>query len=410
MLEAISASTSSEFEGPSNAEARLLLLASLPGWDEGKRNLAGDLIEAVERWDFVLDAAVRKYALPIVYDNISSLQSKSVPSEFLAKLKENALKFHIQNLHRRSLFEHFHHDCISGNTIDYAYFKGPVLADRFYDRPICRYFRDIDLLVRPNDRVSMLEIMLEKGCKIIDFDGESPVYPSITDKSDLRRYNRLTATPHLVTPGGLLVEVHNCVERIISSFDTEDLLDRSVTMKSGRHQMRIIPDSDHVVLLCYHHTGHLWSKLNWLADIDMVLKSPLIDGRAVADCASRYKLGSTVDAVFGMHALIANGHNPAMPVNDQNALDLLRSCAAGLEGDRDLEYEMRAHNILDTLAFSWQGMPITYSTRAKLLLRRFLPTDAELRAESGGPVRQTLSFALHKIKKMPRAIRREFFN
>lgn len=395
------------FDHPYKVEAQFLLLASLPNWTEMQKELAGALAKSVTQWDFIIDAAVRKYALPIVHDNIRSMADGMIPPAVVSQIETLSFQFHIDNLRRRALFDWFHRECVSGAGIDYSYFKGPALADRFHERPMSRYFRDIDVLVRPQERVAMIDALLRKGCKVIDFDGEQPFYPNINDKLAFREYIFFTDVPHLLTPGGLMVEVHTGVDRVVSGFDTEDLLHRSIETPSGQHSVRVIPDHDHAVLLCYHHTGHLWSKLNWLADIDAILKSPLIDKQAVRECARRYKLETTVDAAFGMHTLIATGHDPTMPSDNQNALDLLRACVKGLAGDRELEYEMREHNLLATLAFPWQGMPANWWTRTKLFLRRLKPTYADLRTVDGGPLKRYANFVLRKIGRIPRAIRKE---
>lgn len=391
--------------GPlSPPEARLLLLASRQGWSPAQRRLAAELVPQVRQWDVFADTAWRKFSVPMVHGNLAGLPDGAVPDHARAALRGLSLRMAADILRLRAAFDWVHARCVLPTGLAHAYYKGPALAERFYRDPMLRYFRDIDLLVRRRDRVAFIRALRAQGCRVVDYADGAPSWPDLDDPLALAEYDFVTPVPHLVTPQGLVIELHAEAEHHTALFDTGDLLARSVEVPAGRHRVRVLPDADHIVLLCYHHTGHLWSKLHWIADLDAILTDPSVDRGAVLECARRYNLEATVRAAFGLHDLTAAGHDPGAAAADAPALDLLRACVDGLPGGLALEQAMRRGQTLRMLAFRWQGRPVGRLRFVWLHLRWMLPTFADLRAVPGGRVRRYLTGVARKLARLPRAL------
>ena len=140
------------------AEVRLLLLLSRPALTDPQQQLAASLIPQVTNWPAIIDTATRKYVLPMVYQNLTALHSTPPPDDALGTMRELSIRITGDMLRRQAAFKWFHTHCVLPSKVDYAYFKGPALAARFYPNPIQRFYRDIDILVPNKWRIDLLAL------------------------------------------------------------------------------------------------------------------------------------------------------------------------------------------------------------------------------------------------------------
>lgn len=380
-------------------EGRLLLLAAHLDWTAAQRAIAEELAGQVTQWPALVETAWRKFVVPTVYANLATLRQAPPPAEVLELLRGLSLRVTADMLHRRATFEWVHSRCILPSGAEHAYFKGPALAARFYPDPMQRFFRDIDVLVPARDRFALLRRMMEQGCRPFLHKTSGVEFLRLDRDRDLRDYLALNADPHVLTPQGMVVEVHREVDPNLSLFDTDALLRRAGEVTLGRHRLRILADDDHITFLCYHHTRHLWSKLAWLADLDAVFRHAGADRAAVLAAARRANIESTVAAAMELHDLASAGRLPGAGDPPTPGTDLLRACLDGLHGDMELEEQMRRGQRFHALAFDWQGLPLSPRQRAALFLRRLRPNYDDVRALSAsGPLRYPAAMLLKALR------------
>ena len=364
-------------------EVRLLLLLSRPALSAAQQDRARDLVLQVGDWPAFIDTAWRKYVLPMVYQNLAGLGQGGPGDEILAMMRPQAVGMTSEMLRRHAAFDWFHERCVLASDVPYAYFKGRALAARFYPDPVQRFYRDIDILVSPDRLSELFHRALDQGCK--PFDKGSPDDPlEFGTRSQIDEFLSVCEEPIVLTPQGLLVEIHREIDQHISLFRTDDLLHAAQETATHNHRIKVLPDAAHVTFICYHHTRHLWSKLNWLADLDAIRAHPEFDRKAVLDHARGLKLESTVAASFEFHDLAAKGLHPTDLDRATPGGDLLHACVDGLAGDDDLEKQMRQGQVLQVLSFAWQDMPVSRWRVFRLGLRKFRPFYSDLRAMPGG--------------------------
>jgi hypothetical protein len=359
----------------SPAEARLLLLAACPAWSEAQRALAADLVPQVAQWPVFIDTARRKFALPMAYQNLATLADTPLPEEVLATLRTLSLQATAEVLRQHAAFDWFHRNCVLPSGVSHAYFKGPALAAQFYPDPMQRFFRDVDILVPARARIALVDRMLELGCKVLHNGVSGREFLSFRDATDLGDYLRVTDVPNLLTPQGLSVELHVQVDNHTLLFDTAALLNGAREVGLHQNRIRVLAETDHVVYLCYHHTRHLWSKLNWVADLAAVVTHPSTDLAAIQARARAARLDNTVAAALELHELAATARHFSTTVENTPGRDLLRACVDGLHGDLALEAEMRQSQRMGTIGFAWQEQAVPMWRRPWLAFsRRMRPT------------------------------------
>lgn len=350
-------------------EVRLLLLASRPSLNAAQQQLAAQLVSQVEQWSTLTDTAGRKFVLPMVYQNLASLPDSVTPHEVMQEMRAPAMRATADILRRRAAFHWFHTHCVLSCGIDYTYFKGPALAARLHPKPELRFFRDIDILVRREDQKKLLKSMLLNDCKIV----YQKKIISFSSDSSLDEFLSMQQVLSVVTPKGIVVEVHDEIDQQTSLFPTEIMLRDALEIEADGAKIKVLPDDAHITFICYHHTRHLWTKLHWLADLDAVCENPTFAREAALQYARRLKIESTVLASFELHDIASSGAGLDVDQHPARGLDLLRSCIEGIFDDLNFERKMRAKQRMGALSFHWQRAPLTRISYTWRKLRSYKP-------------------------------------
>ena len=387
-------------------EARLLLLLSRPTLSATQQDRARDLVPQVGDWPALIDTAWRKYVLPMVYQNLAGLEQGAPAEDVFAIMRPEAVRVTSEMLRWHAAFDWFHERCVLASGVPYAYFKGRALAARFYPDPVQRMFRDVDILVPPDRLGQMLRGALDQGCKVF-LKNEPGTELDLSTDDKVAEFLYMNSVPSVLMPQGLLVEIHGEIDQHTRLFCTDDLLRAAQETATHNHHIKVLPDAAHVTFICYHHTRHLWSKLNWLADLGAICAHPEFNRAAVLDHARRLKLESTVAATLEFHELASKGLHPADLDRVTPGSDLLRACVDGLVGDDELEAQMRRGQVLKAFSFKWQEMPVSRWRFLQLKLREFKPVYADFRALPGGSRARLLRYVLAAGFRIQRyAIRR----
>jgi len=204
----------------SSPEERLILLSARPSWTDEERAIAISIAPDIKQWKMLTEIARRKIAIQLVYGNLATLPEALLADEVSAQLREASTAEALQSLRRQAAFDWLHSNCVEASGAMYAYFKGPALAARFYPDPATRMFRDVDILVAKKDRYAVVRCMLEQGCQAFEGSGNSVQYLDLLN-SRARDFASVVRVPNLITPQGLVVEVHSEVDPALSLFPTD---------------------------------------------------------------------------------------------------------------------------------------------------------------------------------------------
>ncbi|TVP72817.1 MAG: hypothetical protein EA339_04935 [Rhodobacteraceae bacterium] len=391
-------------------EARLLLLISRPSLNAFQTELALSLLPKVQNWQSFTITAYRKFVLPMAYRNLKMLPDHGLPDDTVNLMRSLSLTFSTMTLHRLAAFDWFHTECVLPSDASYAYFKGPALASCFYPDPTFRFFRDVDLIVRQEHRLGLLRRAISQGCTVYGHASVDEKDVKLVSDAALEDFLYLKMVPYIVTPQGVEIEMHAEIDYHTSLFKTDALLRKSREAIIRNNPVKVIPDTEHFVFICYHHTRHLWSKLNWIADIDAFCNKPGFDREGALQLARELKIESTVKASLELHELASTGQHPSDLDQPTPGGDLLQVCLANLSGDLPLESQIRREmkQRASVLGFHWQRTPVPIWRLAWLRLRKINVSYSVFRSIPGGPQFRNLRFgcalALRLAVDGPRAV------
>lgn len=141
--------------------------------------------------------------------------------------------------------------------------KGAALGQLAYRSIAIKFSQDIDLLVGPEGRDAALDVLTRDGYRL-----ERPVV-----QLDTRRRDLIAAYGREVSLGradsGHQVELRWQTvgsPSLLAGIDARAPF-QTVTL-SGALTLRTLRDDDLFAYLCVHGTGHGWSRLQWLADLN----------------------------------------------------------------------------------------------------------------------------------------------
>lgn len=360
-----------------DATARLLLLLSKCRLDPEAADHVRQLAPAVRNWQEFTDIACRKFIAPYASEHLSTHAADLVPQPVLEKLRQLARVSTMSVLRLQAIQARFHADCIVPTRARYAYIKGLALPVQFNEPIGPRFCRDIDILVSEDDFEPVIRKAMSAGYKVVL--GFAPLEYAET-KKDLDFVLKCTEVVTLFGEDGVPIEVHRRLDKTGLDFDINRAIDQSDTIRIGDVRVRTLPPDLHFVYVCYHHSRHLWSRLHWLADIDMMIVSGKFDPQTVLALADKIGIRPTIEAALEFHELSRKAFPDFTAANPSGGTQFLKACLLNLDGDLELEYELRRGRTLPDFMSAWQVSARRYrSIYLRSVLMRFRPTVTQYR-------------------------------
>lgn len=217
-----------------------------------------------------------------------------------------------------------------------CFLKGAALAYRLYGSVAARQSIDIDAMV-PVERVpDCWAILASEG-----YTQRIPAAP--LSGHGLRAFMRASKdSTHHHAAKRLVLELH----WRISDIDGTTALATPATWQDvaivpGR-SLTTLGDEALFVYLCAHGSGHAWSRLKWLADIDAMLTSASDGGaalwRAAMTCGAQR---SAATAILLAHDLLGTSLPPGFHPKRSYRLDMLLALSRHMLRPRDGDPELR---------------------------------------------------------------------
>jgi len=182
-------------------------------------------------------------------------------------------------------------------------FKGPALAYTFYPEPYLRTYHDIDVLIRPDDLPRAHELLLQKGYTFYE-----EYRANVTD-SKRTGYNYVLARPDCWFE--IPIELHTAPHssEIGTDFDVEALWRKAQHIEVLGESTLTMHPIDHLLYLCWHYRFHGFTRLLWLYDLVVLLRTagPELDWNELVQTARCQRLATTLyyclawcDELFGV--------------------------------------------------------------------------------------------------------------
>lgn len=367
-----SASSTENLNASTSAEERLLLASAKTSFDDAQSKQIKSLAQNVNDWHFVTETAVRKFSAPYLYRALSESASGVAPPSSMKRLSEFTQFTNFRSLKIAAAQIAFHKTCIEPTCARHAYVKGIALSLQFNGNFTSRFCRDIDVLVDRRQFERVISTAAQNDYRVIL---TTKPLKFVASGDDLKFVTKFSSDVGLISPDGILIEVHRRLDKKDFIFDIEDALSSAVPVTLSGVTIRTLQPSLHFTYVCYHHSRHLWSHLHWLADLDLMLRSGRLDEVGIQAAADTVGLAPTTAASIELNSL-ASQSETWHKANEKSDLarDFLRACLMNLNGGKELEYQLRSDSFGHDLMSKSQISPDRLkSTRNTVWRSKFHP-------------------------------------
>jgi len=249
------------------AALELLLICLSQRSDDQKRHAF-----AHSNVDWVEFFALAKWhrVTPQIYRQLRRLELSCVPTHIMADLKAHVtantcrvLSLTAEMIKLTHIFNLAHIRCLT--------IKGTPLAMQLYDDVTARECRDIDLLIAPEDLRQAHKLILEQG--YVQKYGKIGLSPK--QHSFYLKHRKDAVYWHPQACVSLELHWRLCNEVDDFSVGMDELCKNATTLQMGDVPIRTLSPEYNMMYLAAHGSGHAWSYLYWLADIERSLSLPI---------------------------------------------------------------------------------------------------------------------------------------
>ena len=225
-----------------------------------------------------IDLAHQHGILPLVYKTIKQLSSSSsLNTEILTELKA-----HYQTIAQRNMLMSAEliriMKLLEDNGIEALAFKGPALSQLVYGDITLRQYVDLDVLVKKED-IYKIDTLLKgrEYQRVIKLTSiQEKIW--IKFKHDLGLYHPRSGV-HFEMHWSLLDEDYPI------QMDQNTLWENPQTVMINQHKIKTFPTEDLLLYLCIHGSTHLWERIEWIKDIDLLIRTQEIDWGKITEKA-----------------------------------------------------------------------------------------------------------------------------
>ncbi len=210
--------------------------------------------------------------LPLVHKTVKHLAQQEeatgsqthISRKHLSELKKHYLYIAQKNIQMSAellrIMALFHH-----NGIKAIAFKGPTLAQLAYGDITQRQFSDLDILVS--------EKQLFKAAQLITREAYTPM-DSIEYLKNSAKLKIEKNYEFYGIKNDIKVEIHWQLinSSFIKKFKDYDLFSTQQELKINGTSLPVLPSNILLIYLCNHGASHMWERLEWIVDIDRLLK------------------------------------------------------------------------------------------------------------------------------------------
>lgn len=223
-----------------------------------------DKISQIKNWQEFINLSTSHGVLPLVYHTLKNYQ-ENIPKDIFQQIKLINLDIVKQNMLMTSELIKVM-KLLEENDIEAIAFKGPTLAQIAYGDITLRQYNDLDILVEIKDIKKISKILGENNYKIKISTSflDNKLY--LDKNSDLSFYN---------IKNNLLIEVHWKLFRnqFSQKVDLDKVLYNSKEMFINNKKINIFSDEVLLVYLCMHGSKHRWERIEWIVDIDKLIRN-----------------------------------------------------------------------------------------------------------------------------------------
>jgi len=246
---------------------------------ESEETIATILQYSEESQEDMIHLAYYHGVLPLLYKSIKhhqTLYGLSILKQNYQKIARNNMLMSMELIKTIDLFKQ--------KNISALAFKGPALAQIAYSDITLRQFGDLDILIHQKDIDSVIEL-LEERHYILDIEMQEQ------EREKILSTLNVIGLKH--SEKNIRIEIHwrLTARNYAISWDDSKIWERYDEVIIHKQAIPTLSFDNHLLYLCVHGAKHLYERLEWLCDIDCMLRTkPAISWEEIILSAERLKV------------------------------------------------------------------------------------------------------------------------
>ena len=251
----------------------------------------------------LLIAASQHGILPLVYKTLKRLNDKNfldtqhaTLNAFLLELKQAYLSIARRNMLMSAELIHIL-KMLEKDGIDALAFKGPTLAQMAYGDITLRQYSDIDILIHSEDRKKAADLLEKKGYIALLSMGPKQEQVWYRNAKEMSLYQ-----PEKNIHIDLQWQFFDNDYPLHYTLDTLWKTARVISLNGN--PVRTFSADSLLIYLCIHGSKHLWERIGWIKDIDLLIRSEALNWKQI----EREIDGSGFERMFLLGLYLANSY------------------------------------------------------------------------------------------------------
>lgn len=210
---------------------------------------------------------------PLVYRNLKEFQ-QLIPDDIFIRMKQHYMDIVKQNMLMTSeLIKVL--KILEKNNIEAISFKGPVLSQLAYGDVVSRQYCDLDILVDEKELIKTVNLFLDNGY------GNLLPLEIISNEICLNTIKDFTVQNKT---SKVNIEIHwNLFEsKYDLAFKKLDIL-KSSNISINQNTIETLSNENLLIYLCFHGSKHAWERIEWISDIDRLVRNNKINFSKIDD-------------------------------------------------------------------------------------------------------------------------------
>jgi hypothetical protein len=271
----------------------VLLLGARAAPDTSADRRLAEIAAGPVDWSLLVDRAHGEGVVPLIHWNLRRLDLlRHLPSQAQRRLTAGAQSLWARGAALSARWGEAT-SALREAGIETITLKGIVLAHTVYPEPGLRPMADIDLLVRPADRLRAIAVLTRLGYR--------------TPGPEAERLGESRCFAELVRDG-VLLDLHWDIARYLRfdgvvCVDHEGLWSRArpLALAEGR-SLALCPEDTLLHLVLHLTLGSDFARVLWYADIDALIRRHAreLDWSRIVDEARRWRIGALLDWTLGV--------------------------------------------------------------------------------------------------------------
>ena len=203
----------------------------------------------------------------MVYRSLKEFQ-QLIPDDIFIRMKQHYMDIVKQNMLMTSELIKVV-KILEENNIEAISFKGPVLSQLAYGDVVSRQYCDLDILVEEKQLIKTVNLFLDNG-----YENLLPL-EIISNEICLNTIKDFTVQNKI---SKVNIEIHwNLFEsKYDLVFKKLDIL-KSSNISINQNTIETLSNENLLIYLCFHGSKHAWERIEWISDIDRLIRNNKIE-------------------------------------------------------------------------------------------------------------------------------------